>query len=173
MGAKLEGIRGFAGGHMSEKLLELLQAKKALKEPVEEFLKSRGYRAATCPITKEFMAKPDFYGKREEHTVAVYVVMDPRKIDNELSRVKTVTFQLGRSVDYVLLLSSFDEKKLAELVCLNEDKSLKKIMKDKFMIWMWDPGKKKAVAYFNLPSDKVVREQVEDKGDIVAKARGL
>jgi len=157
---------------MSEKLLEQLQAKKALKVPVEEFLKSVGYRSVTCPITKEFMAKPDFYGKREEHTVAVYVVMDPRKIDNDLSRVKTVSFQLGRSVDYVLLLPAFEEKKLVELVCLNEDKALKKIIKDKFTIWMWDAGKKKAVAYFNLPSDKAVREQIEDKGNIVAKSRG-
>ena len=157
---------------MSDKLLEQLQLKKSTKEPVEEFLKSVGYRSSSCPITKEFMAKPDFYGKRDENTIAVFVVMDPRKIDAELSRIKTVSFQLGRAVDYVLLLPTFDEKKLIELVCANEDKAFRKLMKDKFMVWMWDAAKKKAMVFFNVPTDKTLLQQCDDKGDIVTKSRG-
>ena len=157
---------------MSDKLLELLQLKKSTKEPVEEFLKSQGYKSSSCPITKEFMAKPDFYGKRDENTIAIYVIMDPGKIDAELSRVKTVSFQLGRNVDYVLLLPTFDEQKLIELVCANEEKAYKKLMKDKFMVWMWDAANKKAMIFFNTPNDKSLLQQCDNKGDIVAKSRG-
>lgn len=157
---------------MSDKLLELLQLKKSTKEPVEEFLKSQGYKSSSCPITKEFMAKPDFYGKRDDFITALYVVMDPRKIDAELSRVKTVSFQLGRNVDYVLLLPTFDEKNLIELVCANEEKAYKKLMKDKFMVWMWDAANKKAMIFFNTPNDKSLLQQCDNKGDIVAKSRG-
>ena len=57
---------------MSDKLLEQLQLKKSTKEPVEEFLKSQGYKSSSCPITKEFMSKPDFYAKRDENTIAVF-----------------------------------------------------------------------------------------------------
>ncbi len=157
---------------MSDKLLEALQLKKSTKEPVEEFMKAQGYRSSSCPITKEFMAKPDFYAKREEFVTAMYVVMDPRKLDAELSRVKTVSFQLGRNVDYVLLLPAFDENKLIELVCANEEKAYKKLIKDKFMIWMWDAANKKLQIFFNTPNDKTLLQQSVDKGDVVAKSKG-
>ena len=157
---------------MSDKLLEQLHLKKSTKEPVEEFLKSIGYKSSSCPITKEFMAKPDFYAKRDENIIAVFVIMDPKKIDAELSRVKTVSFQLGRNVDYVLLLPAFDENKLIELVCAAEDKAYKKLVKDKFMVWMWDAAKKKPAIFFNAPLDKTLLQQCDDKGDIVAKSKG-
>jgi len=157
---------------MSDALIQALQLKKSTKEPVEEFLKGLGYKSSSSPITKEFMAKPDFYAKREGFVTAMYVVLDPRKLDVELSRVKTVSFQLGRNVDYVLLLPAFDEKKLIELVCANEEKAYKKLMKDKFMIWMWDAADKKAMIFFNTPNDKTVLQQSVDKGDIVAKSKG-
>lgn len=157
---------------MSQRRLQEIEAKKKVKEPVEEFLKSIGYKSRSSPITKEFMAKPNFYGKREGYTIALYVVLDVDSLGFEVSRVKTVSFQMGKDVDYVLLLPPQDESKLMEILCADEDKEYKRIMKEGFVIWMWDPEKKTAVSYFNLPRDEVLRKQIEDKGDIVAKARG-
>lgn len=157
---------------MSHGRLQEIEAKKKLKEPVEEFLKSLGYKVRSAPITKEFMAKPDFYGKRENYTVAVYSVLDPRMLGIEIARVKTVSFQLGKDVDYILLLPPQNEDKLIEVLCANEDKDYKKIMKEGFIVWMWDNEKKKAISYFNVPRDEELQAQIENKGDIIAKKRG-
>jgi len=157
---------------MSQRRLQEIEAKKSLTEPVEEFLKSVGYKSRSAPITKEFMAKPSFYGKREDHTIALYPVLDVVILSVELSRVKTVTFQMGKGVDYVLLLPLQDESKLVDALCANEDKEYKMVMKEGFSIWMWDQEKQTALSYFNLPKDKAISERIEDKGDIVAKARG-
>ena len=157
---------------MSQRRLQEIEAKKKIREPVEEFLKSIGYKSRSAPITKEFMAKPGFYGKREAYTIALYPVLDVSNLGLEISRVKTVTFQMGKDVDYVLLLPLQDESNLVDVVCADEDKEYKKIMKEGFVIWMWDMEKQKALSYFNSPKDKVLREHIEDKGDIVAKTRG-
>ena len=157
---------------MSHGRLQEIEAKKKLKEPVEEFLKNLGYKVRSAPITKEFMAKPEFYGKRENYTIAVYAVLDPRMLGIEISRVKTVSFQLGKDVDYVLLLPPQSEDKLIEVLCANEDKDYKKIMKEGFVIWMWDEEKKKPISYFNLPRDKELQAHIEERGDIIAKKRG-
>ena len=118
------------------------------------------------------MAKPGFYGKREGYTVALYTVLDAKTLGIDISRVKTVTFQMGKGVDYVLLLPPQDESQLIDVLCADEDKEYKRIMKEGFIIWMWDPEKKTAMSYFNLPKDETLREQIEDRGDIVAKTRG-
>jgi hypothetical protein len=172
MGAEFEGIHRITGGQVSERRLAEIEAKKKLKEPVEEFLKAIGYKSRSAPITKENMAKPSFYGKREGYTVAVYTVLDARILGVEISRVKTVTFQMGKAVDYVLLLPPQDESQLMDVLCANEDKEYKRIMKEGFIICMWDQEKKTPMAFFNLPKDEMVREQIQDKGDIVAKTRG-
>jgi hypothetical protein len=172
MGAEFEGICNIIGGLMSQRRLQEIEAKKEVKEPVEEFLKAIGYKARSSPITKEFMAKPNFYGKREGYTIALYVVLDINNLGYEISRVKTVSFQMGKDVDYVLLLPLQDESKLVDVLRADEDKEYKKIMKEGFVIWMWYPEKKTAMSYFNLLKDEVLRKQIEDKGDIVAKARG-
>lgn len=157
---------------MSHGRLQEVEAKKRLKGPVEEFLKNLGYKVRSAPITKEFMAKPDFFGKRENYAVAVYSILDPRMLGIEISRVKTVSFQLGKDVDYVLLLPPQDEDKLIEVLCANGDRDYKKIMKEGFILWTWDDEKKKAICYFNLPRDKELQAQIENRGDIVAKKRG-
>ena len=157
---------------MSERRLRELEEKKKIKEPVEEFLKSVGYKSKSAPITKEFMAKPSFYGKREGYMVALYVVLDVNNLGFEISRVKTVTSQMGKEVDYLLLFPLQDESKLVDALCANEDKEYKRVTKEGFIIWMWDPEKKTAMSYFNSPKDEVLREQIEDRGDIVAKTRG-
>lgn len=157
---------------MSQRRLQEIEAKKNLKEPVEEFLKSIGYKPRSAPITKEFMAKPNFYGKREGYTLALYAVLDINGLGYEISRVKTVSFQMGKNLDYVLLLPPQDEGKLVDILRSEEDKEYKRIMKEGFIIWMWDSEKKTALSYFNLPRDEVLRKQIEDKGDIVAKTRG-
>jgi len=72
----------------------------------------------------------------------------------------------------VLLLPPEDENKLMDVLCADEDKEYKKVMKEGLVIWMWDPGKKAAVSYFNLPRDEILRGQIVDRGDIVAKKRG-
>ena len=156
---------------MSQRRLQEIEAKKNITAPVEEFLKSVGYKSRSAPITKEFMSKPGFYGKREAHTIALYPVLDVAILGVELSRVKTVSFQMGKGVDYVLLLPLQDESKLADAVCANEDKEYKRVMKDGFLIWMWDPEKQTALSYFNSPKDELVRERIEERGDIVAKTR--
>ncbi len=157
---------------MTDKKLEAIEAKKKLTEPVGEFLRLIGYKSRSAPITKEFMAKPSFYGKREGYTIALYPVLDARTLGVEISRVKTVTFQMGKGVDYVLLLAPQDEGELMDILCANEDKEYKRIMKEGFTIWMWDTEKKKPMAYFNLPKDGILQGQIEDRGDIVAEARG-
>lgn len=157
---------------MSERRLKEIEAKKNITAPVEEFLKSIGYKSRSAPITKEFMAKPGFYGKREAYTIALYPVLDVSILGVELSRVKTVSFQMGKDVDYVLLLPLQDESKLVDALCAGEDKEYKRVMKDGFLIWMWDPEKQTALSYFNSPKDELVRERIQDKGDIVAKTRG-
>jgi len=157
---------------VTDRKLQEIEARKELKEPVEEFLKAIGYKSRSAPITKEFMAKPGFYGKREGYIIALYTVLDARTLGVEISRVKTVTFQMGKGVDYVLLLPPQDESQLIDVLCAGEDKEYKRIMKEGFIIWMWDPEKKTAVSYFNLPKDEMLREQIEDRGDIVAKTRG-
>jgi hypothetical protein len=172
MGAKFEGIHRITGGQVSQRRLEEIEAKKKLKEPVEEFLKAIGYKSRSAPITKEYMAKPNFYGKREGYTIAIYAVLDARTLGVEIARVKTVTFQMGKDVDYVLLLPLQDESQLMDILCADEDKEYKKIVKEGFVIWMWDPEKQTALSYFNSLRDEVLREQIEDKGDIVAKTRG-
>ena len=157
---------------MTDRKLQELQARKQLTEPIEEFLKAIGYKSRSAPITKEFMAKPSFYAKREGYTIAVYTLLDARVLGAEISRVKTVTFQMGKVVDYFLLLPPQDESKLIDVLCANEDKEYKRIKKEGFIICMWDPQKKTPMAFFNLPKDEMVRKQIEDRGDIVAKARG-
>jgi hypothetical protein len=172
MGAEFEGICNILGGLMSERRLKEIEAKKNITAPVEEFLKSIGYKSRSAPITKEFMAKPGFYGKREDHTIALYPVLDVSILGVELSRVKTVSFQMGKDVDYVLLLPLQDESKLVDALCANEYKEYKRVMKDGFLVWMWDPEKQTALSYFNSPKDELVRERIQDKEDIVAKTRG-
>ena len=157
---------------MSQRRLQEIEARKKLTEPIEEFLKAIGYKSRSAPITKEFMAKPNFYGKREGYTIAVYTVLDAAMLSIETSRVKTVTFQMGKDVDYMLLLPPQDESQLMDVLCANEDKEYKRIMKEGFIICMWNQEKKIPMAFFNLPKDEMVREQIEDKGDIVAQARG-
>ena len=157
---------------MSQRKLQEIEARKKLTEPMEEFLKAIGYKSRSAPITKEFMAKPSFYGKREGYIIAVYTVLDVRLLGVEIARVKTVTFQLGKDVDYVLLLPLQDEKNLLDTVCADEDKEYKRIMKERFIICMWDDDKKMPLAFFNLPKDEMVQNQTEDRGDIVAKAKG-
>lgn len=157
---------------MSQRRLQEIEARKKLTEPIEEFLKAIGYKSRSAPITKEFMAKPNFYGKREGYTIAVYTVLDATMLSIEISRVKTVTFQMGKDVDYMLLLPPQDESQLMDVLCANEDKEYKRIMKEGFIICMWNQEKKIPMAFFNLPKDEMVREQIEDKGDIVAQARG-
>jgi hypothetical protein len=156
---------------MSHGRLQEIEAKKKLKEPVEEFLKALGYKVRSAPITKEFMAKPDFYGKREDYTIAVYAVLSAQMLGVEISRVKTVSFQLGKEVDYVLLVPQQDEEQLMRVLCANDDQDYKKLTKEGFILWMWDPEKKRPISYFNLPRDKVLQEHVEDRGDIVARKR--
>jgi len=99
MGAEFEGICRIAGGQVIDRQLQEIAARKKLKEPVEELLKAIGYKSMSPPITKEFMAKPSFYGKREGYTVALYTVLDAKKLGVEISRVKTVSFQMGKAVD--------------------------------------------------------------------------
>jgi hypothetical protein len=172
MGAEFERICSILGGLMSQRRLQEIEAKKNLTQPVEDFLKSVGYKSRSAPITKEFMAKPGFYGKREDYTIALYPVLDVAILGVELSRVKTVSFQMGKGVDYVLLLPLQDESKLVDAVCANEDKEYKRVMKDGFAIWMWDPEKQTALSYFHPPKDEVLRQRIEERGDVVAKARG-
>ena len=157
---------------MTDRKLEEIEARKKLTEPIEEFLKAIGYKSRSAPITKEFMAKPSFYGKREGYTIAVYTLLDARVLGVEIARVKTVTFQMGKAVDYMLLLAPQDESKLIDILCANEDKEYKRIKKEGFIICMWDPQKKTPMAFFNLPKDEMLRKQIEDRGDIVANARG-
>ncbi len=157
---------------MSQRRLQEIEARKKLTEPMEEFLKAIGYKSRSAPITKEFMAKPSFYGKREGYTVAVYTVLDARTLGVEISRVKTVTFQMGKDVDYMLLLPPQDESQLIDALSANEDKEYKRIMKEGFIICLWNEEKKTPMAFFNLPKDEMVREKIEDKGDIVAQTRG-
>ena len=143
--------------------------KQLLIEPIEGFLKSIGYQSSEAPIKKQFIAKPDFYGTREGHIIAVYAVSDVSTLVVDIPRLKLVRFQMGKGLDYVLLLPVHDASKLIEVLRANEEKQYKMIMKEGFIICMWDSENKKVISYFNLPSDKVVREQIENRGDIVAK----
>jgi len=86
--------------------------------------------------------------------------------------VKTVSFQLGKEVDYVLLVPQQEEEQLMRVLCANDDRDYKKLTKEGFILWMWDSEKKKPISYFNLPKDKVLQEHIENRGDIVAKNRG-
>lgn len=103
--------------------------------------------------------------------IAVYVLPDIKRLSKEISRVKTVKFQLGKGVDYVVAFSAVEEKELKDFVCANEDKEYKKIKKEGFNIWLCDPEKKTIVSYFNAPRDEVLRENIENRRDIVEKER--
>lgn len=173
MGEEFEEIHRIARAELRVNAMEteLSPAKKKLMEPIVEFLKSTGYQAMEAPITKQFITKPDYYGTREDHAIAVYSVTDIKNLVGDIPRLKLVRFQLGKGVDYVLLLPLDDASKLIEVLRANEEKHYKIVMKEGFNIWMWDLGNRKVISYFNLPSDGVLREQIDNRGDIVAKTK--
>src|SRR4030042_6360357 len=126
MGDEFEEFNRIAGaelrGNAMEKEVKKDAKKQLLIEPIEGFLKSIGYQSSEAPNKKQFIAKPDFYGTREGHIIAVYAVPDVSTLVADIPRLKLVRFQMGKGLDYVLLLPSLDASKLIEVLRANEEK---------------------------------------------------
>lgn len=62
---------------------------------------------------------------------------------------------MGKDVDYVLLLPLQDESQLMDIICADEDKEYKRITKEGFIIWMWNPEKKTALRQLLTKDDMI------------------
>jgi hypothetical protein len=154
---------------MSEKEVKKDPKKQALLALIEPILQSIGYQSSEVPIQKSTLTKPEYYGKRENSVLAIYVVPELKTLAADIPRLKLVRFQMGKGIDYVLLIPPCDIKQVVDILRAGEDKSYKMVMRESFSLWMWDAATSKIVAYFNMPVDKILQEKLENKGDVIAK----
>jgi hypothetical protein len=154
---------------MSEKEVKKDPKKQALLAPLEPILQSIGYQSGEVPIKKSTLTKPEYYGTRENSVLAIYVVADLKTLAADVPRLKLVRFQMGKGIDYVLLIPPCDIKQVVDIVLAEDEKNYKMIMREGFSVWMWDAATSKIMSYFNMPADKVLKEKIENKGDVVAK----
>jgi len=132
--------------------------KEVLTE-VQALLQSIDYQLEEPEIPKEFMGKPDFYGKRREgvttHEIAGFVKKDAKEITRGVAQLWTIKRQLGEDIDYVIVLPPQKEDDLVGLLRADNNKLLKKVKREEFQIWLCNPGEKSICSVFGTPRDSL------------------
>jgi len=138
--------------------------KEVLTE-VQALLQSIDYQLEEPEIPKEFMGKPDFYGKRREgvttHEIAGFVKKDAKEITRGVAQLWTIKRQLGEYMDYVIALPPQNEGDLVDVMRADNNKLLKKIRRDKFQIWLCNPQEKSICCVFGTPQDSLFTQHLK------------
>jgi len=135
-------------------------------DQVKAFLEHVNYIIEEPEIPKEFMGKPDFYGKREQdktYEICGLTKQGLKDIPRAITHLWTLKRQLGHEVNYVIALPLVSEKDLAALLAADKNKLLKKVKRDNFVIWLCDPEAKSIVSVHGTPQDDIFSKHIQSK----------
>lgn len=134
---------------------------------VQRLLHSIDYQLEEPHIPKEFMGKPDFYGKRQEgettHEIGGFVKKDVKEISRGVTQLWTIKRQLGEDIDYIIVLPPLKEGDLVDMLRADNNKLLKKIKREKFHIWLCNPEEKCICSVFGTPRDSLFTQHIKFK----------
>lgn len=140
---------------------------KEILTEVHSLLQSIDYQLEEPEIPKEFMGKPDFYGKRQEgettHEIGGFVKKDVKEISRGVAQLWTIRRQLGEDMDYVIALPPLNEADLVDVMLADNNKLLKKIRREKFQIWLCNPKEKSICCVFGTPRDSLFTQHLKFK----------
>lgn len=136
-----------------------------VRTEVQRLLQSMKYQLEEPHISKEFMGKPDFYGKREEggttHAICGLIINDIKEIPRGVTHLWTIKRQLGEDIDYVIVLPPQKEDDLVGLLRADNNKLLKKVKREEFRIWLCNPGEKSICSVFGTPRDSLFTQYLK------------
>ncbi|MDY6853620.1 MAG: hypothetical protein SWO11_02770 [Thermodesulfobacteriota bacterium] len=140
---------------------------KEILTEVRALLQSIDYQLEEPEIPKEFMGKPDFYGKRRKgeitHEIGGFVKEDVKEISRGVAQLWTIRRQLGEDMDYVIALPPLNEADLVDIMLADNNKLLKKIRRENFQIWLCNPKEKNICCVFGTPHDSLFAQHLKYK----------
>ena len=133
---------------------------KELVGEVQRLLQSADYQLEEPEIPKEFMGKPDFYGKRQDgeatHEICGLVRGGLKDLPRAITHLWTIKRQLGNAINYAIALPPVDEKDLVDFLHADKNKFLKKIKREEIQIWLYNPEDKNVCSVFGPTWDSLL-----------------
>ncbi len=142
-------------------------SKDKILTEVQRLLQSIEYQLEEPHIPKEFMGKPDFYGKRRDgeasHEVCGVIKHEIKEIPRAVTQLWTMKRQLGEDISYIIVLPPLNEGDLVNLMRADKNKILKKIRREQFQIWQCNPEEKSICSMFGVARDNVLTQRLKFK----------
>ena len=134
---------------------------------LQRFFQSINYHIEEPEIPKEFMGKPDVYGKRQEGGAAFeicgLVKKEVKDVPRMVTHLWTLMRQLGEDVEYIIALPPVNEGDLVNLLRADNNKVFKKIKRSEFNIWICNPEDKSICSVYGKPRDDLITKNLKFK----------
>ncbi|MDY6967426.1 MAG: hypothetical protein SVR08_02045 [Spirochaetota bacterium] len=130
---------------------------------VKGVIESSNYTIEEPEIAKEFMGKPDIYGKNGDQEFCGLIADSLKGLERSITHLWTIKQQIGRQADYFIGIPALGEDKLLEFLSNDNKKWFKKIRREKFQIWMCNPNEKNITCVYSAPKDDNITKNITVK----------
>jgi len=141
-------------------------------EAAKKFLEYVGYQLAGQDKLANVKEKLAFRAKRKDsktkvvHEIIGVVRHDMTEVDDGIASLDILKGMFGNHIDYSIMVPPINERYLIDYMCKDDYKSLKKIQKEHYMIWLCNPEEKSVWSAFGAPRDQLFNEYFKHIGGI-------
>lgn len=131
-------------------------------EEIKNFLIYVGYELTEPNISNKLDIKPDFCATREgpdtTFKIAGVVRHDMNEVMDGMHFLDTIKAQLGEKIEYVIAVPPVSERYLIDFICRDDYLWYKKLLNEKYILWLCNPSERTVWCPFGAPRDKNIHE---------------